>query len=95
MREQYNGASESSSIDAFIAAVLLVGVLVVASHPVPFTLAVVALGAVGLVTRTVWQRATTRGLTIPGGAARLRVDNNDRQQNGTRWALTISVVEEH
>jgi hypothetical protein len=83
----------SSVVGAYVAVALLAGLLVAASYPVQFAVAVMVLGGLALVGRTVWRQATTRGLTLPGAAARLRVEGAERS-NGTRWGLTIAVVED-
>lgn len=93
MRESNHSASAQSIAGAYAAVALLAGLLIVASYPVQFAIAALVLVGVALVSRTVWRQATTRGVTLPGSAARLRVEGSDRQ-NGTRWALTIAVVEE-
>jgi len=92
-------AKDYQSTDASIAgglavAALLAALLVVASYPVQFALLTVALGATYLLTRTVWRRVTTRGLTLPGAAGRLCVRRDGQNGSGTRWAVTVAVVED-
>jgi hypothetical protein len=93
MSQPIHSAPDQSIAGAYVAVALLAGLLVVASYHVQFAVAAMVRGGVALVSQTVWRQATTRGLTLPGSAARLRVEGSGRQ-NGTRWALTIAVVEE-
>lgn len=93
MKQTINSATDQSVTGAYAAVALLVGLLLVASYPFQFAVVAVVLGSTVLVGRTLWRQATTRGLGVPGSAARLRVNSVDESDH-TRWSLTVAVVED-